>query len=122
METSQDHFAGEEVGEQVGHEEQAIGGGEEGALLLRECEHVIKRVDGHELDAGGIEDGLAADEFDRFLEHAIGAAVAVVDGEPQKLAAGEEAKIDAPGVNGDSVELEGTLGFADAGGFAQGRF
>jgi hypothetical protein len=113
------HCAGEEVVEEVGHEEEVGCAGEEVGVLLLEGVELEERVELHELDAGGSEDLVAGEFGEDFFEVAIGAGVAVVDGVCEELAAVvEEAEVDAPGVDADAVEglaLELAGGGAEAG-------
>lgn len=81
-----DHLAAEEVVEEVGDVEQAVGVLEGGWFCVVLGDELVEGVEGEELDAGGVVDGVAAEAVDGFLEGAGVAWVAVGEGEAQELA------------------------------------
>lgn len=98
-------FAAEEIVEEVGHEEEGFGAFESGGAGFVEGDELEEGVEGHELDAGGVEDLLAAELGEGAIEDGVGARVAIHIGIAEDLAvASDEAEIDAPGIDADAGE------------------
>ena len=97
--------AGEEVIEQVRHEEQRLRRCDQLRRLLHGGDELKERVDLHELNAGRLENFLPAHFAKRALEDSLGAGVAVVEGKAEDFSvAAEQSIIDAPGVDADAVD------------------
>lgn len=106
-------FAGaaQEVVEEVGDEEEGVGGVEDFAVLLAHGEELEEGVDLHELNAGGVEDFFAGDFGKGAFHRAACAGVAVHGGVGEDFAAGgEESEIDAPGIDTDAGEGAAEVG------------
>jgi len=110
------HLAGEEVGDEIGEEEDAFGGVELRGVVVGEGGELEEGVEGHGLDAGDGVKFLLGDVFEDLFGHAFGAGVAVAVGIGEELAVGvEECEVDAPGIGGDAGDFVGSGGFVDAG-------
>ena len=103
-------LAGQEIGQQIGHEEHGVGHVQRGIAHLLHGEQLIKRVKLHEGQAGFLKDFLLGHDLEGLFHHVVSARVAVVDRNAQQSAVFvQQAKIDAPGVDADAVQLDAGL-------------
>ena len=89
--------------EQIGNGQEALCDLQMGGVAFHQAHHLVERIDGHELDAGLGEHLFFGDARKDFLQHPLGAAVAVADRVADEIVvAVEEAEVYAPGINGQA--------------------
>ena len=95
----------EHIRKQIRREQQAVCALQNMRTVFAQAQKLEHRVQLHELDARFLIKLLARDDFERFIDHALCAKIAVVNGifhEAPELV--QQAEVDAPGVDADAVE------------------
>ena len=96
-------LSAEMVADQIGDEDQRAGAGQGRVALRPHGEQLVETVELHELEAGVLVDLASRHEPERFVQHAVGAGVAVVVRVLDKFSvAVEQGEVHAPTVHGDA--------------------
>ncbi len=97
-----DLTAAQPVMQQVGEGEIRFGHFEQPPVRRRQTGELVERVERHELDARALEHGAARHALEDPVQHAIGAAVTVVDRVRQQFAvAVQKSEVHAPRIDAD---------------------
>ena len=109
--------AAEEEVQVIGDGQKLIGHFQQTRAALEIIEEMIKRIDGHELNAGFGKDEFATGGFLDGGVGAIGAGVAVMVGQrEERLSGAGESVVESPGIDAQALGLNsGSSDFAQAG-------
>ena len=100
-----DHLSGQQVRQQVRHEQYGPGVAQGGVVVQSLCVQLEDGVEVHYLDAGAGVEPFPGNFCEEFFRDAVGIRVPVAAGEPQKRAVPPyAAEVHTPGVYADGVE------------------